>query len=33
MRIADPDPIPRGRGETILVVEDEPSVREHSVSC
>jgi signal transduction histidine kinase len=29
---AGTSPIPRGRGETILVVEDEPSVREHSVS-
>ncbi|MGD0103088.1 MAG: ATP-binding protein [Rhodopila sp.] len=25
-------PIPAGRGETILVVEDEPAVREHSVT-
>ncbi|MEA2737554.1 MAG: hypothetical protein QOH05_861 [Acetobacteraceae bacterium] len=25
--------IPTGRGETILVVEDEPAVREHSVAC
>jgi CheY-like chemotaxis protein len=26
------NPIPAGHGETILVVEDEPSVRDHSVS-
>ena len=25
--------VPSGRGETILVVEDEPAVQEHSVAC
>jgi signal transduction histidine kinase len=28
----DDNPIPLGQGETILVVEDEPAVREHSVN-
>jgi CheY-like chemotaxis protein len=32
MTTADAAPIPPGRGETILVVEDDPSVRDHSVS-
>ncbi|MEA2778351.1 MAG: hypothetical protein QOF90_3757, partial [Acetobacteraceae bacterium] len=30
--IADANPIASGHGETILVVEDEPSVRDHSIS-
>jgi CheY-like chemotaxis protein len=29
---AEASQVPLGRGETILVVEDEPSVRDHSVS-
>ena len=31
-RSAEEATIPAGRGETILVVEDEPAVREHSVA-
>jgi CheY-like chemotaxis protein len=30
--VANDDPIPLGHGETILVVEDEPAVREHSTN-